>query len=118
MQTLLGQKSIQPNLSLASLSLTAPSSWAGTLDVSSSLTHPSTRQFQNNAGQSPEAFAEHSTAHHTNFHDVAMGALTVLIPLGLLLSIIGYRWLRATALQRRIATLEKLWQLNCHKEMQ
>lgn len=42
-----------------------------------------------------------------------MGALTVLVPLGLLVSIIVRRKYRAMVLQRQIAALEKLWQLNC-----
>jgi hypothetical protein len=82
-------------------------------------THPSTRQFKHSAGQLTEAsLTPQPAVSSANFHDVAMGAATILVPLGLLLSIVGYRRLRATALQRQIATLEKLWRLNCHKEMQ
>lgn len=65
--------------------------------------HPSTRQ--SNQYQ--------SVAHSTDLHAVSMGALTVLVPLGLLVSIIVRRKYRAMVLQRQIAALEKLWQLNC-----
>lgn len=85
----------------------------------SPLAHPSTRPFKNDVGISVGKSAGYQpVAQQTDSHAVAMGALTVLVPLGLLLSIVAHRRLRTTVLQRRIAALEKLWRLNCHKKIQ
>jgi hypothetical protein len=85
-------------------------------------THLSTRQSKNEVGQPSKASVSNlkyqPAVHQTDTHAVTMGALVVLVPLGLLISVVVHRRLKTTVLQRRIASLEKLWQLNCHEEIQ
>jgi hypothetical protein len=115
---------IQPNPPLAVSQM--PSSQAevdlSPMPLPQSLTHPSMPQFKDTIGQptqkSPGTIRYQPAAHPTDPHAVTMGALTILVPLGFVISILVHRRLKTTALRRQIAALERLWRLNCHEEIQ
>lgn len=118
MQILVGHPFFQPNLPLAVSQL--PSSQAevdlSLVASSQSSTYPFTHQLKNTVGQptqkSPETIKYQPAAHPTDPHAVTMAALTILVPLGFVITILVHRRLKSMVLRRQIAALEKLWRLN------